>query len=262
MRALFPQQAVIAIACMAASACAVHAETGVPTYTYEVVQTYPHDPRAFTQGLIFRDGFLYESTGRYGESTIRKVDLETGAVLQSVGLPDTLFSEGLTDWNDTLVSITWHAGTGFVLSMDTLQPVATFEYSGEGWGLTRSDQHIYLSDGTAELRVLDPETFAETKRIRVTDEGRPVTQLNELEWVNGEIFANVWQTDRIARIDPDTGEVSGWIDLSGLLDTPPKAGGAPDVLNGIAYDEDADRLFVTGKLWPSIFEVELRALKP
>lgn len=262
MNLFAPQSVIIAIACAATTACAVHAETGLPIYIYEIRQTYPHDPQAFTQGLLYRDGFLFESTGRYGASTIRKVDLQTGAIVQSVALPDTLFGEGLTDWNDTLISVTWHSGTGFVLSMEDLQPVAIFEYPGEGWGLARSDQHIFLSDGTAELRVLDPETMAETRRIRVTAEGSPVTRLNELEWVNGEIFANIWQTERIARIDPDTGEVTGWIDLSGLLDTPPIAGGDPDVLNGIAYDAAADRLFVTGKLWPRLFEIEVRPAQP
>jgi glutamine cyclotransferase len=229
----------------------------VPVQSYEVVATYPHDPRAFTQGLFFRDGFLYESTGLEGRSTLRKVRLEDGKVLQMAAIPPDQFGEGSTDWGDEIVSITWQSGVGYRWDRATLKPTASFRYPGEGWGLTQDGQSLIMSDGTAWLRFLDPMTFKEKRRIQVTADGFPVTELNELEWVKGEIFANVWQTDRVARIDPETGRVTAWIDFSGL-DRLALRGSPDDVLNGIAYDAKGDRLFVTGKRWPKLFEVKLK----
>ncbi|HEY1127842.1 MAG TPA: glutaminyl-peptide cyclotransferase [Roseateles sp.] len=225
-----------------------------PVQGYKVVNSYPHDPDAFTQGLFFHDGFLYESTGLRGRSSIRKVDLATGRVLQAVELPGEFFGEGITMWGDRLIGITWQEQTAFVLDLKTFKLWRKFNYAGEGWGITHDGRELIMSDGTAELRFLDPLTFKELRRVRVTASGRPVDLLNELEWVDGEVYANVWQTDRIARINPKTGQVTGWIDLTGLL---PQRSGADDVLNGIAYDAKARRLFVTGKLWPKLFEIQL-----
>jgi glutamine cyclotransferase len=226
--------------------------TGAPVAGYKIVRAYPHDSRAFTQGLIFRDGFLYESTGLNGRSSLRKVALETGDVVAQYAVGAKYFAEGLTEWDGKLLQLTWQTHVGFVYDMSPFKMVRTFEYTGEGWGLTHDRTRLILSDGTAVLRFLNPETFAEVGHITVTDAGKPVTQLNELEFVKGEILANVWYTDRIARISPVTGHVIGWIDLSGL-----KPGGtsADAVLNGIAYDAAGDRLFVTGKLWPQLFEI-------
>ncbi|MFT7724032.1 MAG: glutaminyl-peptide cyclotransferase [Roseateles sp.] len=225
-----------------------------PVQGYQVVNSYPHDPGAFTQGLFFHDGFLYEGTGLHGRSSIRKVALETGRVVQAVELPAEFFGEGITVWGDRLIGITWQEQTAFVLDLKTFKLWRKFSYAGEGWGLTQNGRELIMSDGSAELRFLDPLSFRELRRVRVTADGRPVTQLNELEWVEGEVFANVWQSDRIARIDPRTGKVAGWIDLAGLL---PQRSGSDDVLNGIAYDARAKRLFVTGKLWPKLFEIRL-----
>lgn len=227
-----------------------------PTWGFRVVNTYPHDRRAFTQGLLFRDGVLYESTGQIGRSTIRRVRIEDGRVLQSVSIPDGLFGEGIVDWGDQIISITWQDGVGYRWDLRTLRRLGLWRYRGEGWGLTQNGREIIMSDGTAELRFLDPVTLEERRRITVTDGSIPVPRLNELEWVNGEIFANVWFSPMIARIDPDTGRVTGWIDL-----TPLAAEAArwrnDDVLNGIAYDPAGDRLFVTGKNWPQLYEIEL-----
>lgn len=227
-----------------------------PVQGYRVVHAFPHDPTAFTQGLLWRDGVLYESTGR-APSTIRKVRLEDGAVLERRELADIFFGEGIVDWGDRLYSLTWRNGLGFVWSIDGFTPLGGFTYPGEGWALTRDDRRLIMSDGTAELRFLDPETLAETGRVTVTDDGVPVRRLNELEWVEGEVLANIWQSDRIARIDPETGRVKAWIDLSGLL--PPGQIEDPndDVLNGIAWDAAARRLFVTGKNWPTLFQIEI-----
>jgi glutamine cyclotransferase len=240
---------------LALPGCAAAAE--VPTQGYELVRTYPHDPSAFTQGLFFRDGILYESTGLHGQSTIRKVRLADGKVLQSTSIPPNQFGEGSTDWGKEIVSLTWQDGVGYRWDRATLKPIGSFRYSGEGWGLTSDGKSLILSDGTASLRFLDPTTFKEQRRIQVTADGQPVAQLNELEWVNGEILANVWQSSRIARIDPTTGAVKAWIDLTGLERL---AGGdrIDNVLNGIAYDARQKRLFVTGKRWPKIFEIKLK----
>ena len=224
---------------------------------YRIVHTYPHDPDAYTQGLVYVDSHLYESTGRYGKSSIRMVDLSTGRVLQHYDIAAKYFGEGLTSWGNDLVLLTWKAELGFVYSRSSLAWKQTFHYEGEGWGLTHDDKQLILSDGTPVLRFLDPQSFSETKRISVTDEkGHPVFNINELEYIRGEIYANVWQTDRIIRISPRTGKILGWIDLSGLMDKSQLAD--PDaVLNGIAYDAKGDRLFVTGKLWPKLFEIRV-----
>jgi glutamine cyclotransferase len=231
----------------------------VPVYGYEVVRSYPHDRNAFTQGLIFRGGVFYEGTGLNGRSGLRKVKLESGEVLQAKPLPQQYFGEGITDWKGQIVQITWRSEVGFVYDMNTFEQTKRWTYTGEGWGLTHDDSRIIMSDGSAQLRFIDPATLKETGRITVRDANGPVERLNELEYVKGEIFANVWQTDRIARISPKDGRVTGWIDLSGLL-TPAEraaADAAGGVLNGIAYDAAADRLFVTGKLWPRVFEIRL-----
>lgn len=233
------------------------AQAATPIYGYEVVRTYPHDPNAFTEGLFLRDGFLYESTGLEGASSIRKIVLETGSVENERSISSQYFGEGIIDWKDRLIQLTWKTQIGFVYGIDDFETKGDFSYAGEGWALTRDDKRIIMSDGTSRLRFLDPETLKETGGITVTDEGRPVDQLNELEWVKGEIYANIWQTDRIARIDPATGHVKGWIDLSGLLPVADRA--RADVLNGIAYDAKADRLIVTGKLWPRLYEIRLVA---
>ena len=231
----------------------------VPTYGYHVVRSYPHDRDAFTQGLIFRGGFFYEGTGLNGRSGIRKVKLETGEVVQSKPLAPEYFGEGITDWKGQLLQLTWQSQVGFVYDMNTFEPTKRWTYSGEGWGLTHDDTRMIMSDGSAQLRFIDPASLKETGRITVRDASGPVEHLNELEYVKGEIFANVWLTDRVVRISPKDGRVTGWIDLAGLLSpterTEVQRGGG--VLNGIAYDAGADRLFVTGKLWPRIFEIRL-----
>ncbi len=226
-----------------------------PVYGYRIVRTFPHDPEAFTQGLIFRDGVFYEGTGLNGRSSLRKVTVETGNVLQIKTTPSEYFGEGITDWKGSLVQLTWRSEIGFVYDLSSFERTKTFQYTGEGWGLTHDGSRLIMSDGSAALRSLDPATFKETGRITVRDGGSPVENLNELEYVKGEIYANVWQTDRIARINPKSGRVTGWIDLSGLLTPAERAG--TDVLNGIAYDAARDRLFVTGKLWPKVFEITL-----
>jgi len=228
----------------------------VPIYGFEVVQVYPHDRTAFTQGLVFRNGELLESTGRY-PSTIRRVRLEDGVVLQRRELADEFFGEGLTAIDDRVVTLTWKNGKAFVWDADTLEPEGEYAVAGEGWGLTHDSTRLILSDGTAALRFLDPDTLEETGRMPVTLQGRPVARINELEWVEGEVFANVWQTDYILRINPATGEVTGVIDLRALM--PDRTGLDPTdaVLNGIAWDPVARRLFVTGKNWPKLFEIRL-----
>jgi glutamine cyclotransferase len=225
--------------------------------SYQIIHTYPHDPNAFTQGLIYVDGHLYESTGLKGRSSIRMVDLTTGRVLQKYDLPAQYFGEGLTDWRSTLVQLTWQSHIGFVYDRFTFSLLRTFQYQGEGWGLTHDATQLILSDGTPYLRFLDPTTFRESRRIRVTDQaGHEVENLNELEYIHGEIYANIWQSDTIVRIYPRTGKVLGWIDLTGIIDKRElRDPGA--VLNGIAYDATRDRLFVTGKLWPKLFEIKI-----
>lgn len=236
---------------------AAPATAELPVDDYEIVRSYPHDPGAFTQGLFYLDGHLFESTGLVGQSTIRKVRIEDGAVLKSVALPPALFGEGIVNWEAEIVSVTWRGGIGFRWDRETFARAGAFRFDGEGWGLTQDGTNVILSDGTPWLRFLDPATMTTMRRLEVTAEGRPVANLNELEWVNGEIFANVWMTDWIARIDPASGHVTGWIDLAGLGAVAGRRG-AEDVLNGIAYDSERDRLFVTGKNWPRLFEIDLR----
>ncbi len=251
---------VIVAAVVAACACGPATQAGsTPEYTYQIVHTYPHDRAAFTQGLFYLDGFLYESTGLEEQSSVRKVKFETGEVLQKHEIPGQYFGEGIVNWKDRLLELTWKAQTGFVYDLASFTPRSEFHYPGEGWGLTQDGKRIIMSDGSAQLRFWDPETLRETGRITVTDQGEPVAKLNELEWIKGEIFANVWETERIARIDPKSGKVVAWIDLTGLL-TPSDLMEGPlqtDVLNGIAYNAADDRLFVTGKRWPKLFEIRL-----
>ena len=231
-------------------------QAATAVYGYEVVRTYPHDPGAFTQGLIFLDGFLYESTGLNGHSSVRKAKLETGEVLQQKDVDARYFAEGLTEWNDTLVQLTWQTRLGFVYDLATFAQTRTFGYLGEGWGLTHDATRLIMSDGSSNLRFLDPATLTETGHVAVTDRNQPVTRLNELEFIKDEVYANVWGTDSIVRINPATGQVTGWINLAGLLPVADRTPGA-DVLNGIAYDAARDRLFVTGKQWPKLFEIRL-----
>jgi glutamine cyclotransferase len=223
---------------------------------YRIVNSYPHDRNAFTQGLVFVDGHLYESTGRDGHSSLRMVDLTTGRVLQDAPLEQKYFAEGLTNWGSTLVQLTWLSHVGFVYDRFSFRLLHTFKYNYEGWGLTQDGKNLIESDGSSTLRFLDPKTFKVVRHINVTDNGKAVQELNELEYIHGEIYANVWHTDRIARISPETGKVLAWIDLAGLL-PPDKHPGPEGVLNGIAYDAAHDRLFVTGKLWPLLFEIKI-----
>lgn len=227
-----------------------------PVYGYEVVRTFPHDPTAFTQGLVIRDGVLLESTGR-APSSVRRVRLEDGVVLQKRELASEYFGEGLTEIDGRVITLTWNNGVGFIWNADDLKPVSRFTYAGEGWGLTHDGTRLILSDGSPALRFFDPATFAETGRVAVTLNGRPVRQLNELEWIDGEVWANVWQTNYILRIDPASGYVVGVVDLTGLLPAGLAKDPNDDVLNGIAWDAATRRLFVTGKNWPSLFEITL-----
>jgi glutamine cyclotransferase len=248
----------VTAAVLAAAASLAFAADG-----YRVVHTYPHDPQAYTQGLLYEGGELYESTGLNGRSSLRMVDLETGRVLQRAEVPQQYFAEGLASWGSTLIQLTWQSHIAFVYDLFSFRILHTFNYKGEGWGLTEDSKNLILSDGTATLRFFDPSTFREVRHIEVKDHGSDVTQLNELEYVHGEIYANVWHTDRIARISPATGKVLGWVDLSGLL-SPGQVSDPEAVLNGIAYDSAHDRLFVTGKLWPKLFEIKIvpEAAKP
>jgi glutamine cyclotransferase len=267
------------------AAAQISAQIAVAHYRYKVVKSYPHDRRSFTQGLVYADGFLYEGTGLYGQSAIYKRELQTGKTMNMLRLPERYFGEGITLFGDKLIQLTWQSHVGFVYSKDGFTPLGQFKYSGEGWGLTHDGKRLILSDGTATLRFLDPNTYAETGRLEVRDQGRPVERINELEFIpddphvaqpppamkseesppragvpqvqsEGSIYANIWQTDRIAIIDPQTGRVTGWINLSGLY-TPPANEREEAVLNGIAYLPQTRHLLVTGKLWPRIYEIEL-----
>ena len=223
---------------------------------YEIINVYPHDPDAFCQGLVFEQGVLYESTGRYGRSSLRRVDLESGKVLKMSALNERLFGEGITIFDDSIIQLTWRSGIGIVYEKASLEPQSTFRYRGEGWGITTVGQRLMMSDGSATLRVLDPKTFRVLDTLTVRSGGVPVRWLNELEYVEGEIYANVYGLDRIARISPKTGEVVGWIDLAGLAKGIKRP--SPEaVLNGIAYDPEGKRLLVTGKLWPKLFEIRV-----
>jgi glutamine cyclotransferase len=242
---------------LAALLLAAPARADVPVYGYEIVNTYPHDPHAFTEGLFYLNGFLYESTGLERQSSIRKEKLETGEVVQMVAVPPQYFGEGIVNWKRHLISLTWKSEIGFVYDLATLKLQHSFSYSGEGWALTQDGKRLIMSDGTPELRFLDPDTLRETRRITVTYDGKPVRNVNELEWVKGRIYANVWETNMMILIDPGSGEITGVVNLAGLLSASDRVAGPDSVLNGIAYDSVHDRLFVTGKNWPKLFEIRL-----
>ena len=227
-----------------------------PLFKVRILKRYPHDPCAFTQGLIFANGFLYESTGLNGKSSVRQVELETGRVLKKYDLPFQYFGEGLTLWHGSLIQLTWTSGKGFVYNLKSFAVVREFSYSGEGWGLTYDGKSLVMSNGSEELIFLNPATLVRQRSLRVMDIGEPVRLLNELEYIKGKIFANIWQEDFIAMISPKTGEVTGWIDMSALRGELPPASSA-EALNGIAFDAEKDRIFVTGKLWPLLFEIEV-----
>lgn len=231
-------------------------QTSAPIYGYRVVASYPHDPSAFTQGLVFIDGALYEGTGNYGASVLRRVALTTGVVEQETRLGATLFGEGVTDWKDQLIQLTWREGIGLVHDRKTLQTLQTFPLGGEGWGITHDQHRLIMSDGSAWLHFLDPASRRPVGQVQVRDGESPLDRLNELEFIGGEVWANIWKSDVIARIAPDTGQVTGYIDLSGLW----PAAERPDseaVLNGIAFDAATGRLFVTGKYWPRLYEIQV-----
>jgi len=228
----------------------------IPVYTYKVINTYPHDRSAFTEGLVFEDGVLYEGTGLHEYSTLRRVELETGEILQIRELSSQFFGEGVTLYGNKIIQLTWQSHIGFVYDKYSFKLLQEFNYPDEGWGIAHDGKHLIMSDGTATLHFLDPETFEEISQIEVSANNIPVTRINELEYIQGEIYANIWQTERIARIDPLTGQVIGWIDLKGIL-SPEDDSETVDVLNGIAYDIKNSRLFVTGKFWPKLFEIEL-----
>ncbi len=240
----------------AAVAWAAPVLAALPVQGVQVKAAYPHDPRAYTQGLFWLNGSLFESTGLVGQSSIRRVRLSDGAVLQSQAIAPSMFGEGIVNWGNEIISLTWRDQVGFRWDLKTLAMKSSWSYAGEGWALTQNGTHLIMSDGTPVLRVLDPRTLKVLRKIQVTAEGKPVGNLNELEWVKGEVLANVWQTSLIARIDPKTGTVKGWID-AGALPEARNRRGADAVLNGIAYDKATDRLFVTGKTWPRLYEITL-----
>jgi glutamine cyclotransferase len=249
--------AAFVFACLNLQGCLFPGNSDViPVYTYNIVNTYPHDRNAFTEGLVFEDGVLYEGTGLFGYSTLRRVELETGDILQISELSAQFFGEGITIYGNKIIQLTWQSNIGFVYDKNSFELLQEFNYSTEGWGITNDGARLIMSDGTSTLHFLNPQTFEEIGQLEVFDNDGPVTRLNELEYVQGEIYANVWQTDRVARIAPETGRVIGWVDLAGLLTTDDRSEPV-DVLNGIAYDAKTARLFVTGKLWPKLFEIEL-----
>lgn len=251
--------AAIAVAAAAAVGLAAWAQIGAhrasETTGFKVVAVYPHDPRAFTQGLVIRGGRLYEGTGQYGASTLRRVDLTTGNVEKSRSLTQEYFGEGIAVLGNKVYQITWKSGAAFVYDLDTFTVEKTFQYTGEGWGLTDDGEHLIMSDGTATIRFIDPQTFKTVRTIAVHDGDKPIDKLNELEFIDGEIWSNVWYEDRIARISPADGAILSWIDLSTLY--PQSARSSEAVLNGIAYDTAAKKLYVTGKNWPQLYQIEL-----
>ena len=245
--------------CLAAGGAAAGStgpSTAPPVSGYTVVAVFPHDASAFTQGLVYADGRLFESKGLFGQSALREIELETGRVLREAPLERRFFGEGVTLWQDSLVQLTWRSRVGLIYDAGTLELRGRFSYEGEGWGITQDGRHWILSDGSARLRFMDPGTRRVVKVLEVRDRGRPVRQLNELEYIDGEIWANLWGKDRIARIDPETGAVRGYVDLADLWPRRERPAGT-DVLNGIAYDAASDRLFVTGKLWPKLYEIRI-----
>ncbi|WP_321476521.1 glutaminyl-peptide cyclotransferase [uncultured Paludibaculum sp.] len=231
------------------------AVAATPEYGFRVVRTFPHDRSAFTEGFEFRGGYFYESTGQMGRSTLRKVEVESGRVVQGLPLSPSVFGEGVTVLNQQIVQLTYQGGLGFVYSQPDFRLLRTFRYNGEGWGLANDGRTIYMSDGTSGIRCLDPVSLRELRRLQVHEGAEKIQYINELEIVQGEIWANVWQTEKIARISPQDGRILGWIDLSGLL--PAAEARGVDVMNGIAYDAMGDRLFVTGKYWPKVFEIKV-----
>jgi len=263
----FCMRALILAAAFAAAACgpSTHADERVAEYGYEVVHVYPHDPNAFTEGLFWLNGYLYEATGLNDFSSVRKVDLETGKVVQKRDLPEAYFGEGIVAWKNKLIQLTYKTEVGFIYDLNTFNVLGQFHYQGQGWAFTTDGKRLYMDgsrsvdaeESDPEIRIWDPDTLQQTGVIHVTDQGRPVSNLNELEWVKGEIYANIWETYRIARIDPSTGHVVGWIDLTGILPDSDRIPGETDVMNGIAYDAEHDRLFVTGKKWPKLFQIRL-----
>jgi glutamine cyclotransferase len=242
---------------LALSIIALPLWAAIPVYGVKVVNAYPHDAEAFTEGLFYLDGHLYESTGQQGASFVRKVELTTGKILQQADLPSQYFGEGIVARDGKLLQLTWRSGVGAVRDLQSFEIVGSFRYPGEGWALTRDQTHLYMSDGTPIIRVLDPDSLERTGSIAVTADGMPLQRINELEWIKGELWANVWMTDRIARIDPKTGRVTGWIDLEDMFDYSKLDNPTDDVPNGIAYDAEHDRIFVTGKRWPKLFEIRL-----
>lgn len=235
---------------------ATPATPATPVYSYEIVTTYPHDTKAFTEGLQYYDGELYESTGLNGESTLRREDLKTGKVLQSIDIAKEYFGEGIVIFGSKIFQLTYKSQIGFVYDLKTFKQLSTFSYNGEGWSFTTDGTNLIMSNGTDKLQFLDPNSLSVVKTVRVQEAGMPLMYINELEYIKGELWANIWGTDRIVRIDPESGEVKGWIDLAGLLSPSDKQN--VDVLNGIAYDAEHDRIFVTGKYWPKIFEIKVK----
>ncbi len=232
-------------------------DAGIPVYTYEVVNSWPHDPKAFTQGLAYHDGYLYESTGHHGTSSLRKVELKTGKVKKKHSVPEQYFAEGMTIFHDKVFQLTWQSRVCFFYDLKSFELLGEFHHGGEGWGITDDDKHLIMSDGTHQLRFLDPNNFLTVRIISVLHNNQPLKDLNELEYIKGEIYANIWHSEKIVRIDPTNGHILGWIDLAGLR--PPDVPQDTDnVLNGIAYDEKEDRLFVTGKRWTKLFEIRLK----
>ena len=256
---LLPAALLLIASCCAADSATHGQEMGsVPVFGYEIVNSYPHDPMAFTQGLVYdRDDVIYEGTGLYGRSSLRRADLKTGRVLQQISLPVELFGEGIALWGERIVQLTWQSGLGLVYGKENFTQILRFRYLTEGWGLTHDNHSLIMSDGSNILHILDPETFKETGRINVTASDRPLNSLNELEYIKGEIYANIWPTSQIAIISPETGKLRGEIDLTGILLDGYVTGSDVDVLNGIAYDAESDRIFVTGKLWPRLYEIRL-----
>ncbi|MBD3171677.1 glutaminyl-peptide cyclotransferase [Candidatus Bathyarchaeota archaeon] len=226
-----------------------------PGYNYRVVNKYPHDSDAFTQGLVYYEDRLYEGTGLYGESSLRVTELETGEIIHSINLDSDYFGEGIAILDETLYQLTWKKGVGWIYDLD-LNPIGNWILIGEGWGLTSNNTHLIMSNGTSTLSIIDPQTMEITDTVEVTDGAQKIDRINELEYIDGLIYANIWQTNRIAVIEPETGTVVSWIDLKGIVDQLDHQDGI-DVLNGIAYDSEAKRIFVTGKLWPNLFEIEL-----